>query len=504
MAVVDKAGVRKDAHPGQPVFELIFGNGIGAGTEEAVEKMELRHVANADFPYCRRPVALSGLLCYFWIHQIAAVALLPQFGVTQTPELEGGCLAVVEKDGGGRVGALVSHQRQVWPVHALDRLGVAAAVGDDFEVFVYPPSIPEEFQRKIPPPQAEMAAGMDGEVHPGCRVARVDHAVVFGPVVGQSSEGGARQPAHGRVSQGGFVPGVLRRGAGGEHPAAAQRFPGFGFRVIFEEEMGGDQTFGGPRVFLHLRIGIDAAAGGHGAEAVGVVGLDAGDHRPGFRVDPVAQEQGDGGQRGGGAAALAFAEESPSAFAPFGAEVARIAPSGIRPDAVFGAGVVGEAEIADRFDGHLLELVSGDVGGLFVEFVRGAGHGQGKCRADGLQAVPVAAAEKVAAVGAFGPFGEGVGAGAHPLFDHSQVAAAQVVLLCRELRLAAGGVFFGNHRRSLVRRSREVSQTGRRFAEQHILGSKQIAGNIGSARTGGKDRCASLCIGCIRGDEHIN
>jgi len=81
------------------------------------------------------------------------------------------------------------------------------------------------------------------------------------------------------------------------------------------------QPAGRPTVFLHLGIQIYAVLGLHGAEAFRIVRMHGGKHAPGFCIDILAQQTGYDGESGDGGAALAFAKETQSTFAPFRAKV---------------------------------------------------------------------------------------------------------------------------------------------------------------------------------------
>ncbi len=108
-----------------------------------MEEIGIGHLSNARLAQDGGAISLScprGDLC---IDEAALIALLPQFVEAQAMALQRCCLRVVKQDRGDGVDHVVTHGRQVGPIHALRGLYVPAAPGDDLEVFVDPLTIPQ-------------------------------------------------------------------------------------------------------------------------------------------------------------------------------------------------------------------------------------------------------------------------------------------------------------------------------------------------------------------------
>ena len=315
---------------------------------------------------------------------------------------------------------------QVGPVHTLHRMQGTGAVGREFELGVDRIAIEESVFRDRHTEGPMDDAQITQEVHGGAGVIGMHHAVVFGHVVRQGREGLAGPLGDGfSVGIHPVVLRVLRRGGRGEHPLPGGGGPLGGLRIRGQQAGDRGQAAGGPAVLLHLRVHIDPALRGHVAEARGVVLMHGGDHRPGFLVDGITEHQRRHGQSGDRRAALALAEKAEASLAPLGPPVFLAAEADGGTDAVGGSGVVREAQVADGLPGHGAQLVTRATADNGIILGRTGGGGEGESAADRLDAVPVAAAEEVPAVGADGPVGEIADAGGNPFFNDLEVTPAE-------------------------------------------------------------------------------
>ena len=200
-----------------------------------------------------------------------------------------------------------------------------------------------------------------------------------------------------------------------------------------------------PAVFLHLRVGKNAALGRHGSEPLGIVLVHAGDHGPRLVVYNVAQQEGDQANVGKIRAALALGEKPPAAFAPFGAPGPGIAKALFGPNTVSRTRVVGIAEVADALERDLPKLLFRATGPLRVVFGGIRKRGKDESRSGRVAAVPVGPAEKMPAIGTFGPIFEIIEAYRHPVFQDTFVTPAQRGFHGRHGRPPAVGQNFGTH-----------------------------------------------------------
>ena len=193
-----------------------------------------------------------------------------------------------------------------------------------------------------------------------------------------------------------------------------------------------------PAVFLHLRVGKNAALGRHGSEPLGVVLVHACNHRPRLVVYNVAQQEGDQTDVGKIRAALALGEKPPAAFAPLGAPGPGIAKALFGPNTVSRTRVVGIAEVADALERNLPEFLFRATGTFLVVFGGIRKRGKDEGRSGRVAAVPVGPAEKMPAVGTVRPIFEIVRGLSAPSFPGCVYNACSAGFP-RQARTSAGG-----------------------------------------------------------------
>ncbi len=290
------------------------------------------------------------------------------------------------------------------------------------------------------PGEGQQVHGRAGEVEGAGHVAGMDEAVVFRGAVGQGGVGAAAEFPHSlAVGKGRVVDGILGAAGGVEHPPFRLFPPGGLLGMAGQEGHAGHQPQGRPAVLLRLGVVVDTGAGRHGAKTGQVVQRDVGQHGTLFLAHQVLDQGSGQSQVGDGDATLALPEEALAPLAPFGSRGFRPPPTFLGTHAVLGAGVVGEAEVAQTLARDLTQILGGDASGLGVEFGRRGGQGQGGDGLAGVLAIPEHAAEEVAAVGPAWPVVVVAQCHRNPTGDHGQVAPTHLCLGGRELHLTEVG-----------------------------------------------------------------